>query len=415
MLVDRLAKYTLFLFPIFVVSIRHWASGFFGLLVLLGLVNLFRSRENIRPLLREEKTLIVILIAYFGIFLISSVVNGWGKAGTYGLGTEIRYVLIIPVYLMLRNISGAERYLLAGSILAAVVGGVQGLLDVFIFDRPLAWGFYGHLFIGPATLLMVGLLIPAIRILKINKRYWPVLAALVLLGLTTVALSTARSAYLGFIVLGFVSVIYYFRGRTTLVVIAVLAGLVLSTYMISDKVQYRIHKGVSEVTAYFDTLEKYPDEPEKYAMGSLGTRLEMWRSTQYFFDEAPWFGIGRFNYQEKAQEYVDQGLANQAIADHSHPHNVFIGMLITKGLFGLILLLLLLYYPLYVFIGTRKISPDSAFAGIVLITCISVFSLTTTDTFIKGNFVAINLIYLSVFFSWHLREIYREKKSAVPQ
>ena len=416
MLIERLAKYTLFLFPIFVVSIRHWASGFFGLLVVLGLVNVFRSRENIRPLHREEKILLVILVAYFGIFLISSLVNGWGKAGTYGLGTEIRYVLIIPVYLMLRNVTGTERHLLAGSILAALAGGVQGLLDVFVFDRPLAWGLYGHLFIGPVTLLMVALLIPAIRVLKLDKSLWPLLAGIALLGLATVVLSTARSAYLGFVVLGILSIIYYQRGRTAIVLIVVFTGMVISTYMISDKVQHRINKGVGEVTNYIESLEKYPDEPVKYATGSsLGTRLEMWRSTQFFFDESPWFGVGRFNYQKKAQELVDQGLANQVIADASHPHNAYIEMIMSKGLFGLLALLLLMYYPLYVFIKTRNVNRDSAFAGIVLITAYTVFSLTEASTFTKNNMTSIYLVYLSVIFSWHIREIYGEKKSPVPQ
>ena len=415
LLVDRLAKYSLFLFPVLGVSVRHWISSFFGVLVLLGLINLFQKRENIRPFYKEEKILFFIVVGYFGVFLISSVASGWGQSGTYALGTEIRYLLAIPIYLMLRNILGVERYLLAGSILAALVGGIQGLLDVFVFDRHLAWGLYGHLFIGPVTLLMVGFVIPAVRILKLDKRLWPIITGIALLGLVTVALSTARSAYLSFVVLGILSIIYYLRWRAATGLIVILTGLVISAYVISDKVHDRINIGVSDVTAYFESLEKYPDNPEKHHMGSLGTRLEMWRSTQYFFAEAPWFGVGRFNYKKKAQEFVDQGLANQAIADHSHPHNAYIEMIMSKGLFGLLALLLLMYYPLYVFIKTRTVNRDSAFAGIVLITAYTVFSLTEASTFIKNNFVAIYLVYLSVFFSWHLRQVHKDESPKVPQ
>jgi len=418
MLFERLVKYTLFLFPVFAVSVKHWVSSLFVILALLGLIHLFRSRENINPLLKEEKFFIAIVLGYFGVFLISSVANSWGQSGTYALGLEIRYLFVIPMYLMFRNISGVERYLLAGSILAVLVGGVQGLLDVYVFEvteyygRIHAWGAYGHLFIGPITLLMAGLIIPAKRVLKLGKRLWPILAVMALLGLAAVILSLARSAYLGFVVIGLITIIYYLRWRTATIVIAVLVGMVASSYVFSDKIQHRVNDGISEVTHYFDTLEKYPDEPVKYAAGSsLGTRLEMWRSTQYFFDEAPWFGVGRFNYQKKAQEYVDQGLANQAIADHSHPHNAFIEMIMSKGLFGLLALLLLMYYPLYVFIKTRNVNRDSAFSGIVLITAYTVFSLTEASTFTKNNFVSIYLVYLAVFFSWHTREIYGEKKS----
>ena len=420
MIVERLAKYSIFLLPIFAVSVRHWVSSLFSVLVLLGLINLFQKRKNIRPLYKEEKILIAIIIGYFGVFLISSVASGWGQSGTYALGTDIKFLLAIPIYILLRNISGVGFYLLAGSVLGAFVGGVQGLLDVYVFVVPEyyghihAWGAYGHLFIGPVTLLMVGLIIPATRELKLDKRLWPVLVAVGLLGLATVILSLARSAYLGFVVISVLSILYYLRWKKATVVIVIITVLVVFSYIISDKVQNRINDGVSEVTNYFDTLKKYPGQPEKYsARSSLGTRLEMWRSTQYFFAEAPWFGVGRFNYKSKAQEYVNQGLANQVIANHSHPHNAYIEMIMSKGVFGLLSLLLLMYYPLYVFIKTRNVSRDSAFAGIVLITAYTIFSLTEASTFIKNNFVAIYLVYLSVFFSWHLREVHKAESPQV--
>ena len=421
MIVERLAKYSIFLLPIFAVSVRHWVSSLFSVLVLLGLINLFQKRKNIRPLYKEEKILIAIIIGYFGVFLISSVASGWGQSGTYALGTDIKFLLAIPIYILLRNISGVGFYLLAGSVLGAFVGGVQGLLDVYVFVVPEyyghihAWGAYGHLFIGPVTLLMVGLIIPATRELKLDKRLWPVLVAVGLLGLATVILSLARSAYLGFVVISVLSILYYLRWKKATVVIVIITVLVVFSYIISDKVQNRINDGVSEVTNYFDTLKKYPGQPEKYsARSSLGTRLEMWRSTQYFFAEAPWFGVGRFNYKSKAQEYVNQGLANQVIANHSHPHNAYIEMIMSKGIFGLLALLLLMYYPLYVFIKTRNASRDSAFAGIVLISAYTIFSLTEASTFIKNNFVSIYLVYLSVFFSWHIREVHKDESPNIP-
>ena len=420
-LFEKLTSCTLFLFPIFAVSVRHWVSSLFGVLVLFGLINLFRKQEKIRPLQKEEMFLIAIIVGYFSVFLISSAASGWGQSGTYALGTEIKYLLAIPIYLMLRNIRGEERYLLAGSILAVLVGGIQGLLDVYVFVVPEyyghihAWGAYGHLFIGPVTLLMVGLMIPATRVLRLDKRIWPVLVAVGLLGLATVILSLARSAYLGFVVISVLSILYYLRWKKATVVIVIITVLVVFSYIISDKVQNRINDGVSEVTNYFDTLKKYPGQPEKYsARSSLGTRLEMWRSTQYFFAEAPWFGVGRFNYKSKAQEYVNQGLANQVIANHSHPHNAYIEMIMSKGIFGLLALLLLMYYPLYVFIKTRNASRDSAFAGIVLISAYTIFSLTEASTFIKNNFVSIYLVYLSVFFSWHIREVHKDESPNIP-
>ena len=237
------------------------------------------------------------------------------------------------------------------------------------------------------------------------------LALFGILGLTTVVLSTARSAYLATLVLSFLAIGHYFKGKVAAFSIFALIVTCSSVYFGFDKIKSRVDKGAAEVTAYFKSLKEHPEDPSQYKMGSVGTRLEMWRATKYFFQDSPWFGVGRFNYQTKAKQLVERGLANPEIANHSHPHNAFVNMLDEKGIIGLISLVLLLYYPLYIFIRTRSVSPESAFAGIIIITAYTVFSLTEASTFIKGNFVAIYLIYLSVFFSWHVRNLTKTNKT----
>lgn len=407
--IQYLTSVFVFLFPIFGVSIQNWISDIYIILVLLSLVYVFKTRQVYAGLYKEEKILIAILLAFFSVFLISTTLAGWDQSGIYAIGTEIRFLFVIPVYLLFRRIQNIGKYLLAGATIAPLVGGVQGLIDVYYFHYPFAKGFYGHLFIGPISLLMASLIIPAMRIFKASKKIWVLSGLIILLGLTAVVLSKARSAYLGVILIGLIAIAYYLRGRTAALVVVVFGLLVSAAYFGDAKIQKRVNLGFVQATNYFQTLEKYPDQPSKYDMGSIGLRLEMWRATKYFFAEAPWFGVGRFNYAVKIKEYAKKGLVSPAIANTPHAHSVFFDMLDEKGIFGLVTALLLLYYPLYVFIRSRNASRDTAFAGIVLIIAITIFSLTESSPFVKGNFVSTYLVLLSVFFSWHIREVYSVK------
>jgi hypothetical protein len=80
-------------------------------------------------------------------------------------------------------------------------------------------------------------------------------------------------------------------------------------------------------------------------------------------------------------------------------------MLIAGGLVGLVVFLGVLFYPLYYLLKSYRLSPESAIFGILHVTGFAAFSLTDASPFIKGNFVAIFLIGMTVFFSWHVRQV----------
>ena len=78
---------------------RHWISTSFALLTLLSLPNLFKERNELK---REERIFLAICGAFFAVFVISALTNGWTDLQTRYLGKEMRVLLIIPIYLMLR-------------------------------------------------------------------------------------------------------------------------------------------------------------------------------------------------------------------------------------------------------------------------------------------------------------------------
>ena len=60
----------LFLFPVFAVTVRHWASGFFGLLALMALIQLFRKNKQSLELSKEEKVLLWGFVFFFVVFVL---------------------------------------------------------------------------------------------------------------------------------------------------------------------------------------------------------------------------------------------------------------------------------------------------------------------------------------------------------
>ena len=105
------------------------------------------------------------------------------------------------------------------------------------------------------------------------------------------------------------------------------------------------------------------------------------------------------------QIYIDDKELNPVVNRHSHAHNVFVNVLIVKGLLGLAVACLVLFYPLYIYIRSYKQSSHSAAIGIIFTMIIILYSINETAPFVKSNFVATYLLISVVIFQNHIRRI----------
>ena len=168
-------------------------------------------------------------------------------------------------------------------------------------------------------------------------------------------------------------------------------------YHLVPSVAQRIDTAVSEVDTYFEELHE-----GKHYIGGTVIRFEMWRSAWIVFEDSPILGIGRGNYPEVMRQYVEAGKVPAAVSYHGHAHNAYVGVLLSRGITGFVIFLGMLFYPLYYFVKTRHLSPDTAVFGIMQVIGFAVFSMTDASTFIMGNFTSIFLLCMSVFLSWHV-------------
>lgn len=397
------------LFPIGVIYVEHWASTFFGLLMLTSLLLWPMKRASAPPLYREEKVLLWLLGAYFIVAILSITANGWDDAGQKALGNELKFLLIIPFYLVARRGENLWRYLWAGSWLAIVVAVAFGLHELFVLDQARAVGPYSPLLLGPILLLMIALQLPWHR--ELAKYHWRNIITIIvaLAGLYIVFMSGARNAYLALVIGILIAFIYYFRARNSVLFAIMAIILVVVGYLQVDVVKQRVNQAATDTTNYVGYLLEHPNEANKFGGGSVGERLEMWRASVFAAAEKPLLGIGRYNFSDKLTQYTRENRIHKHI-QHAHPHSVYFEALVSKGGLGLIAVLALYFYPLYFFVKSRHRSRESAFTGILLMTLIMVFSITDSAPVYHNNYTAVFLTYLAVIFAWHTRQIHKTNK-----
>jgi O-antigen ligase len=395
---DWLAALILFAFPLFAVSVRHWASTSFALICLLGLVEVARRRRQLfSDVSRAEWVLVALVVAFFGSFLLTSFSVGWDESAERALGTEIRFLLFAPLYFLVRNNPLAFRALAWGSTVAVFVNFGFVYYEVEQLNRAQVHLIYSSLFVGPATAIFAAMAVFGLRAgpswVKFIYRLLIIAAALY------VAMHTSRSAILAVVFLGLMSIVWL-QKRYRCVTFLVFALLAASAVISNDFAYQRVSTAYHQFSSYIENEINAPEQSaNKKGGGSVGTRLEMIKAAQYVFEQSPWVGLGRYHYTDFVREQVEAGLLNSSVSHHGHPHNMFIAALFFKGLIGLSIVFLIFIFPFVYLFKSRHKGDGSSLAGATFIVVLLSSQMTESAALIKGNFIAVSLIGLAVLFS----------------
>jgi O-antigen ligase len=395
---DWLAALFLFAFPLFAVSVRHWASTTFGLICLLGLVEIARRRRKLfSDVSGTEWVLVALVVAFFGSFLLTSFSIGWDESAERALGTEIRFLLFAPLYFLVRNNPFAFRALVWGSAAAVFINFGFVYYEVEQLNRAQVHLIYSSLFVGPVTAIFAAIAVFGLRAgsswIKLIYRLLIIAAALY------VAMHTARSAILGVVLLALISIVWL-QKRYRCVTFIVFALLGVTAITSNDFAYQRVSTAYHEFSSYIENELSSPEQSvNKKGGGSVGTRLEMIKAAQYALKQSPWVGLGRYHYAEFVKEQVDAGLLNRSVANHGHPHNMLIAALFFKGLIGLAIVALIFIFSFVYLFKIRQKADGPSLAGAAFIIVLLASQMTESAALIKGNFIAVLLIGLAVMFS----------------
>jgi len=291
---------------------------------------------------------------------------------------------------MFRHLNYALPVLIVGSIFAC-------LNNIFYLYLSGSFGIYSHLFSGPMTLLFCIFIIPVILNFRFTKIIKVVLFIILILSIISIFNIGSRSAFLAIVLLMVFYTFVYLKGRNRIFAAIGIVILSFGSYYGNDNVKMRIDKVSHGLSEYINEPNPGLATAKFDQVHDIAARLEMWRAARFFFVENPILGFGPNEYKHEIKILINKKLIN-SVAKASHPHNAFFMELYSKGLLGLIAMLMVLYYPANIFIKYYKSKPVESVLGLSIIISFTAFSLTESAAFNNNNFSSMMLIYISIVF-----------------
>ena len=270
------------------------------------------------------------------------------------------------------------------------------IYQVFLLEMPRANGITNAVPFGGISITLGLMCISAVVFSQSNK-FTIIMILGFIFGSIASILSGSRGAWLALL-----SCFVYFiwsnpiplsvRHRTIYSLVFVLT--ILACYQIPD-IQLRVDVAIQDIDAYFNQNIVYT---------SAGLRLETWKAAFIVFSENPVFGIGEgnFNFTTAMTNLASRGeIAPEIPTLIAHVHNEYLSAALHRGVFGLLSLMILFLFPLWVFrqrlLVSNGIHKTLLVSGIMLILCSMTISLS--DVFFQHhNQTLFFATYLYIFF-----------------
>jgi (heptosyl)LPS beta-1,4-glucosyltransferase len=348
-------------------------------LLLLGLFGLVFTLQDGRPvrLTRDEKLLVFSVTFFFVIAVLAWLLGDINYLGFKKLGRYLRFLLFIPIFLAVRRAPGREVLWWAGLAVGSIAAGSMAILQVMV---GIGWearvsGVTDSMAFGALALTMGFMSLGGLAHFRQYGRAWQALPLLAVgFGCAAAFLSSTRGTWLAVPVLLLLLYLFLSRGFRTRRW-SLLGGIVLLVCIL-----YVLpFTGVAErVDGLF--AETWRALQGDANAGTISKRLLLARIAWAAFLENPLFGTGVGGYFQQLREWYEAGWIDGSFLAHNNPHNEYLSVLASRGLFGFAALMLLFLVPLKHFLWAwRHKDPEIvalSFAGIALIVAYMHFALT---------------------------------------
>jgi O-antigen ligase len=407
-----------FLYPLFLNTIRHWASSVYVLIFLFSISAVKQYKWDLK---KEEKIFLIIIFLHVLAVITSNMLAGWTYASNrWFFSGEIRLLLAIPIYLYLRRIPEIWKWLLYGIPIGAIMIGLTGIIDFSIryyngdVEMIIAEGIYGHIYQGNISALLSVLSFAAFEYFKHHKQMRMICLVGAFIAAMGALVSVTRNAWLSLILL--YMLVFIMQGGVRKIVqslgvkkIAAMAAILVPVMYFFSGIEFlsdRLTQVYKEPVAYFTA-----DRSKTLEYTSIGVRFEQWRGGMIAFSEKPLLGHGVGNIGKVNNRYIREGKVNDLIynADAenqgrpAHIHSAYFEFLADTGIVGFVLLILLIYYAPFVAFKARKYD-GIAWKFVVLHGVAFGIASLTEVPFIRNNWTSVFLILEIVFFVWLMAE-----------
>lgn len=380
------------------------AAGLF-----LGSAALLWKRPRL-GLKRADYCLIAVLFFYFFATAASNLYHA-DRLRDYD--ASLRFLLAIPVLLLLLAYPARPAALWGGLALGAISGGIYGTWQHLVEGIDRSGGTTNAIQYSNICILLGLLCGPGVAWARLQKRrlFWTVLLALgCFWGLFGSVMSGTRGSWIALPFCAAILALYQAgrHGKRYLYLgLLLLLALIGTVYAIPQSgVEARTAQAVQEAQEYL------LHENAHNTITSVGERLEMWRNALAMAPQHIWLGWGQRGYMQHKILLNEEGRLAFSVLEHSHAHNEYLDALVKHGMLGLLALLALYLMPLRLFLlhlkhSSLQIRPY-ALAGVLLMTSYLLFGLTTA--FMTVNHGVMMLAFL-VIILWSCMRA-EERRSA---
>lgn len=339
---------TIALFLLFIVMLPRYtetAKVWYLLLILTGFFYLVFDFRQIGNTTAAERTFFTVMLLNFAWMACSFYINDQpGRGAALLWGRHFYYLFLIPMFFLFRKVNIPDRVIFLGLLCSVVLSLGDILIDIARNQPYLGKGMNQNGF-GPIQLGLSGILLLYFVYGPDRGLKWLALAGF-LVGIATVVFSHSRSTWMTTIALCVLFAFYLARPHPLwkqVGITAVVLALLSSSYFLPI-VKGRIDNGLASVTAYFAS-DDYLDDSR---LGTFGTRMELWKTGWKIFLENPVTGAGLGSFEAMANTQYDRFQVNPVVDGFMYVHNQYIAALATRGIPGLVLLLLVLILPIYI-------------------------------------------------------------------
>lgn len=370
----------LIFFPTLSNMLTHASSVLLVLLTLGGIFSSFYSKDR-PPLSRIEKWIIIAFGVYFAVYFVSFITNAIlgniEKPLLKYLDHEFRMLFLFPIYLLLVRIQIKQWILWACIITGASVAGIYALMCTFwLFPGMRVSASYHSIAFGDISIVLAFMSLAAMRyFFQKHAAYIAVPLIAFFLGIIATILSETRGAWIAIpslLLLFFIQISKLTHRRHLSIVLTICLIFVGISTVYVPQIKHRLLLTYNETHDYWEGSNVY---------SSSAVRIEGWLATWQIFKEHPIIGAGPGSFKPLVHKMLADGKRYSIISIHSQPHSAYLSSLAECGVLGLLALLGLFLFPMWLFISTIKYDPstiDVCYAGLVLVVGFIHFGLTET-------------------------------------
>lgn len=325
--------------------------------------------------------LLVVGVLFAAVSLVSAVAGSGGMEG----GVHVLRFGLVPLgFVVARTAVRADlrHAIWLGAVIGAVAAGIAALALLAFTATARPTTTVNPIHFGEMALVLGAGAVVARRMAIGDERTidrWTLVA--VAASLTAAILSQSRGGWVAVPVLVLLALWHHHRSggrriaRYLVALALVLVPVVAVAATANDRAALRaLDRGFAETIAYVET-----SGADETASTSVGARFEMWRSAFAGFRQAPVFGIGWGNMDDRFAADVAARVRDDRLLDHEHPHNQYLSHLASGGVVGLASLLAVFGVPAAICARAflqRAASRCLGGVGLVVIAGYAVFAVT---------------------------------------